>query len=39
VLPILRRQLAQQLMNGQAFTTVAGGGVHQRLPMNSSSRF
>ena len=29
------RQVSEQLMNPQTLTTVAGGGVHQRLLMNS----
>src|SRR5215213_8982820 len=35
-LQILRRQLAEQLMNSQAGTTVTGGRAHQRSPMKSS---
>ena len=38
-LQIFGRQLPEQLMNREAFTTVAGGGMHQRLPMKSSRRF
>jgi hypothetical protein len=38
-LQIIRCQLSEPLMDREALTTVAGGGVHQRLPMNSSSRF
>ena len=36
---VIGRQVAEQLMNRQTLTTVPGGGVHQRLLMNSSSRF
>src|SRR5207249_12243547 len=37
-LPVIRRQLSEPLMNSRTLTTLAGGGVHQRLPMNLSSR-
>ncbi len=31
---VLWSQTPEQLMNRESFTTVAGGGVHQRLLMN-----
>ena len=37
--PVIGSQLLEQLMNGQTLATVSGGVVHQRLLMNSSSRF
>ena len=38
-LAVIGREVSEQLMNRKTFTTVAGGAVHHKLPMNSSSRF
>ena len=38
-LTVIRSQLAEPFVNRQALTTVAGGAVDHRSPMNSSSRF